>query len=289
MRLPTIVLILAAAVILTQGPLVSTAHAAPQSLSVKSTVCQPDGKVTANFTWFPADAHWLDVSTDAGFATWSNAYVFGVVALLEPFSFGGLNPSTTYYARTTTPSGGNWLTSNIAVFTTPNCSQQAEAFPIRLGAPNLACLPDGQVRTAFSWTPPRAGTVYLDVSLDSQFRGWANTPIGPGISSHVWTGLNTNTVYFARLGAPGGQLSNVVSFTTPSCGSHPCHPSYPGGTDAQRGGCIRTGLGFGDYDCWNNGRPQGDGPNYAIGPFQVVGVDSYGLDADNDGIGCENG
>lgn len=44
--------------------------------------------------------------------------------------------------------------------------------------------------------------------------------------------------------------------------------------------------GIGDYDCAGG---LGNGPNYVQGPFQVVGSDPYGLDGDNDGIGCESG
>jgi hypothetical protein len=66
-----------------------------------------------------------------------------------------------------------------------------------------------------------------------------------------------------------------------------CHASYQGGADARRGGCIEGGIG--DYDCWNGGRPTGNGPNYAAGPLRVVGPDDFDLDSDHDGVGCENG
>jgi hypothetical protein len=62
-----------------------------------------------------------------------------------------------------------------------------------------------------------------------------------------------------------------------------CHPSYQGGLDAARGGCIRAGLG--DYDCEGGG---GNGPNYARGPLTVVGLDEFMLDTnDPDNIACE--
>ncbi len=56
--------------------------------------------------------------------------------------------------------------------------------------------------------------------------------------------------------------------------------------------CIRdssyTGIcltpGIGDYDCLGG---SGNGPNYARGPFNVVGYDEFDLDRDGDGIGCE--
>lgn len=53
-----------------------------------------------------------------------------------------------------------------------------------------------------------------------------------------------------------------------------CHPSYAGT-------CLDPNAS--DYDCLGG---SGDGPLYT-GPVQVVGPDVFGLDADNDGLGCE--
>ena len=54
-----------------------------------------------------------------------------------------------------------------------------------------------------------------------------------------------------------------------------CHPSY-------RGACVPIAE---DVDCAGG---TGNGPAYvAQKDIQVVGPDEYGLDADNDGIGCE--
>lgn len=43
-------------------------------------------------------------------------------------------------------------------------------------------------------------------------------------------------------------------------------------------------ISQGDYDCAGG---SGNGPNYVQGPVVVVGYDEFGLDRDNDGIGCE--
>jgi hypothetical protein len=67
----------------------------------------------------------------------------------------------------------------------------------------------------------------------------------------------------------------------PTVNNGTCHPSYQGGSDAARGGCIRSGVG--DYDCTRSA----NGPNYVSGSTRVVGSDPFDLDADNDGIGCE--
>jgi len=53
-----------------------------------------------------------------------------------------------------------------------------------------------------------------------------------------------------------------------------CHPSY-------EGACLDTTAS--DYDCRGG---EGDGPLYT-GRVRVVGPDVFGLDRDDDGIGCE--
>ncbi len=56
-----------------------------------------------------------------------------------------------------------------------------------------------------------------------------------------------------------------------------CDPSYVGQ-------CLHDGIG--DYDCASG---SGNGPNYVSGPVRVVGSDPFRLDANGDGIGCEDG
>jgi hypothetical protein len=56
---------------------------------------------------------------------------------------------------------------------------------------------------------------------------------------------------------------------------HRCDPNYTGA-------CLRPNVS--DYDCRGG---SGNGPYYT-GEVRVVGVDHYGLDADGDGIGCED-
>jgi endonuclease YncB( thermonuclease family) len=55
-----------------------------------------------------------------------------------------------------------------------------------------------------------------------------------------------------------------------------CHPSY-------EGACLNPDAS--DYDCAGG---SGNGPEYT-GYVTVVGYDEYGLDADGDGGGCEDG
>jgi hypothetical protein len=51
--------------------------------------------------------------------------------------------------------------------------------------------------------------------------------------------------------------------------------------DSNYTGCVPVAS---DVDCEGG---SGDGPEYVAGPVTVVGEDIYGLDRDNDRIGCE--
>ncbi len=61
----------------------------------------------------------------------------------------------------------------------------------------------------------------------------------------------------------------------PPAGCRVCDPNYSGG-------CVPIAS---DVDCAGG---KGNGPAYVQGPVQVVGRDIYGLDADHDGVGCED-
>jgi hypothetical protein len=55
-----------------------------------------------------------------------------------------------------------------------------------------------------------------------------------------------------------------------------------GGCDSNYSGCVPIAS---DVDCAGG---SGNGPEYVEGPVDVLGSDVYGLDADNDGVGCED-
>ena len=74
---------------------------------------------------------------------------------------------------------------------------------------------------------------------------------------------------------PGASITLVVAKAPPPPPTPNCHPSYTGA-------CLDPSAS--DYDCAGG---SGDGPKYT-GFVQVVGYDEYGLDADNDGLGCES-
>jgi beta-lactam-binding protein with PASTA domain len=63
----------------------------------------------------------------------------------------------------------------------------------------------------------------------------------------------------------------------PTAPARNCDPSYP---DV----CLDPNAS--DYDCAGG---SGNGPRYVEGPIQVRPPDPFGLDADGDGVGCEDG
>jgi hypothetical protein len=74
---------------------------------------------------------------------------------------------------------------------------------------------------------------------------------------------------------PGRTVLLVVAKPAPtsSGGGSDCTPGYSP--------CIPPGP---DVDCAGG---SGDGPRYVSGPIRVTGLDPYGLDGDNNGVGCE--
>jgi hypothetical protein len=63
--------------------------------------------------------------------------------------------------------------------------------------------------------------------------------------------------------------------TKKDAGGDGCDPNYTG--------CVPIAS---DVDCEGG---SGNGPAYVAGPVEVIGSDIYRLDADHDGIGCEDG
>ncbi|MDX6281044.1 MAG: resuscitation-promoting factor RpfB, partial [Kribbellaceae bacterium] len=72
-------------------------------------------------------------------------------------------------------------------------------------------------------------------------------------------------------------VTQVTSIGTkePEGPSSGCDPNYSG--------CVPNAS---DVDCAGG---SGNGPAYVEGPVEVIGSDIYRLDADHDGIGCEDG
>jgi hypothetical protein len=76
--------------------------------------------------------------------------------------------------------------------------------------------------------------------------------------------------------ATAGVIMGAAVGAAPTTGaqqSYPCDSNYTP--------CVPVAS---DVDCEGG---SGDGPEYVAGPVTVVGEDIYGLDRDNNRIGCE--
>jgi hypothetical protein len=102
------------------------------------------------------------------------------------------------------------------------------------------------------------------VTVESTAAAPASTASTTATSSSTTTSSTTSTTPAAPTTTP-----TTASSTTASG----CDPNYTG--------CVPIAS---DVDCAGG---SGNGPAYVEGPVEVIGVDIYGLDADNDGIGCE--
>ena len=59
-------------------------------------------------------------------------------------------------------------------------------------------------------------------------------------------------------------------------------PEQSSGCDPNYSGCVPIAS---DVDCSGG---SGNGPEYVEGPIEVIGIDKYRLDADHDGVACED-
>ncbi|HEU4715143.1 MAG TPA: hypothetical protein VFS76_26580 [Pyrinomonadaceae bacterium] len=79
----------------------------------------------------------------------------------------------------------------------------------------------------------------------------------------------------APSGSSGPAANQPTSHASPAVDTpgQDCDPNYDP--------CVPIAT---DVDCAGG---RGNGPEYVQGPVKVVGKDIYGLDKDNNGIGCE--
>jgi micrococcal nuclease len=124
---------------------------------------------------------------------------------------------------------------------------------------NAALVRDGYAQVGTF--PPNVAHTDEFVALQRQARD-----AGRGL----WSACAQATASGSGRGAP----STTVSAPRPTAGG--CHGSY-------KGTCIPSDVS--DADCAGG---SGNGPHYVDEKnFRVVGPDEYGLDADHDGVGCE--
>jgi resuscitation-promoting factor RpfB len=113
--------------------------------------------------------------------------------------------------------------------------------------------------------------------------------------SKQWTDIETFIAVTQTSAAPepprplSTQPEQVTTLPPPPPTTHPQPPPPPPTVAAVASGCDDNYTGAcvpiaSDVDCAGG---SGNGPAYVNGPVYVVGVDIYGLDGNNDGVGCE--
>jgi beta-lactam-binding protein with PASTA domain len=123
----------------------------------------------------------------------------------------------------------------------------------------------------------RAKAILADQGLRAtiRYRSTARYPAGTVISQSRRTGASVGpdsriTVVIAKAPPPP-----PTTAPPPTSAPRNCDPSYP---DV----CLNPNAE--DYDCAGG---SGNGPLYVEGPISVRPPDPFGLDADDDGVGCE--
>jgi len=136
---------------------------------------------------------------------------------------------------------------------------------------------------------PYATRTVEDALLDAG-RTVLRTAGRAGSTTVTWTVRTRGGVEVSRTAsgekvtkAPVDEVTAVgTKVAAPAAEEEPAEPADTGDCDSNyAGACVPIAS---DVDCAGG---KGNGPAYARGPVQVVGKDVYGLDADNDGVGCE--
>lgn len=107
-------------------------------------------------------------------------------------------------------------------------------------------------------------------------RNQARKPVSneaAGFSPRPWISSRRVAGAAAAAAAAAAKVQTPVQPATPAAPTG-CDPHYAGA-------CVPVAS---DVDCAGG---SGNGPAYVRGPVTVVGSDTYGLDSNRDGVGCE--
>ena len=147
----------------------------------------------------------------------------------------------------------HWLAPGRAFVTTPATPNPSYAMPPQVNSLDAAFLE--QLYTSWKKDPNSVSADWRTFFQGFEL-GYERAPETDGASQPVTTA------------APAPQPR-----TETAAPASKCHPNYSG--------CVPVAS---DVDCAGG---TGNGPAYVQGPVRVLGADVYGLDADDDGVGCE--
>jgi large repetitive protein len=183
----------------------------PPVSTAASTITQTS--FTANWnSALSATKYFLDVSSDAGFASFVSGYENKDVGNVLTFSVSGLNANTSYFYRVRAlNASGTSTNSNVITI---------------IGIPTAVAAGSITMNSfAANWNAVAGATAYrLDVSDDTNFStfvaGWQDVNIAGGavITKLVNSGLTANKEYYYRIRSTDGSVtsasSNSISFFT---------------------------------------------------------------------------
>jgi hypothetical protein len=195
--------------------------------------------------------------------------VLGVVALaalvLLAVALSDGNDASNTASRSTAPPTTSYSLPTVAT-TLPTTSTAPPTTIPTVKVPNLVGM-----------NLARAKAILADQGLRAtiRYRSTARYPAGTVISQSRRTGASVGpdsriTVVIAKAPPPP-----PTTAPPPTSAPRNCDPSYP---DV----CLNPNAE--DYDCAGG---SGNGPLYVEGPISVRPPDPFGLDADDDGVGCE--
>ena len=241
-------------------------------------------------------------------------YAQATLRWAAPASTGG--SPITGYTISYAPSGGTWTSVNVSASTRSRTitslrggatyyfrisaynvagrspsTPSVRAIPIAYGKPGAGAIhsvTNGNRSVGLRWSPPTntGGLPITRYVVQIGTNGvWRNLVTLPSTTSaYTATGLVNGRTYYFRVAAANrlgwGAWSPSVR-AVPVAPPAPPAPPPARTCDPNYSGCVPIAS---DVDCAGG---SGNGPAYVQGPVYVIGYDIYGLDSDNDGVGCE--
>jgi hypothetical protein len=184
--------------------------------------------------------------------------------------------------------------------TAPPQTKQHPEIPIRQISSKATSESTGTVKGALESHPSTATQTKIETEIVSYESKTVPDPtLTQGANKRITQGLNgvrtktyeitlSNGAETARklLGdeitqQPVAEVTAVGTKTTPPAPAPAPSQSANSNCNPNYSGCVPNAS---DVDCAGG---SGNGPAYVSGPVQVIGVDVYRLDGNNNGIGCE--
>ena len=203
---------------------ITTAPLAPVAVDASNITC-----TSLNANWSAAGgatAYFLDVATDASFASLVTGYNNLNVGNVTTYNVTGLTVNTTYYFRLRASNGCSTSLNSNSI----NITTTSPLAPVAIDASNFTC---SSINA--NWGVSIGATTYfLDISTSATFAtfvaGYNNLNVGNVTTNNV-TGLTINTIYYYRVRASNGCNTSLNSNTITVSTSAPIAPTATGASN----------------------------------------------------------